>query len=110
MSKLIAEAITEAMGERCPDFDADCLCCKTWAEYDALSQARAEGRREGQIAERERMRRKEMRRAVTWLHGFAAQMNDPHAKQVINLAADEYGRETATAIRALSQKEGGKDG
>lgn len=76
----------------------------------ALSQARAEGRREGQIAERERMQRKEMRRAVTWLHGFAAQMNDPHAKQVINLAADEYGRETATAIRALAQKEGGKDG
>jgi hypothetical protein len=75
------------------------------ADASQVSQARAEGRREGQIAERERMQRKEMRRAVTWLHGFAAQMNDPHAKQVINLAADEYGRETAAAIRALAQKE-----
>lgn len=33
---LIAEAITEAFGERCPDFDPDCHCCKVWAQYDAL--------------------------------------------------------------------------
>ena len=33
---LIAEAITEQFGERCPDFDADCLCCKVWQQYHAL--------------------------------------------------------------------------
>lgn len=34
---LIAEAITEYWGERCPDFDADCPCCKAWKQFDALS-------------------------------------------------------------------------
>ena len=32
----IAEAITEHWGERCPDFDADCPCCKAWIRYDVL--------------------------------------------------------------------------
>lgn len=33
----IEEAITEAFGERCPDFDADCRCCKAWAELDQMN-------------------------------------------------------------------------
>lgn len=26
--------MNEEWGERCPDFDPDCLCCKAWAFYD----------------------------------------------------------------------------
>ncbi|MFC0246444.1 hypothetical protein ACFOLL_04575 [Falsochrobactrum ovis] len=37
MSKLIVEAITEHYGERCPDYDEDCFCCKVWSDYDALT-------------------------------------------------------------------------
>lgn len=33
---LIAEAITEAFGERCPDYDKDCWCCRAWQQYDDL--------------------------------------------------------------------------
>ena len=38
MSKLIEEAITAYVGERCPDFDPECAVCQTWAEYDGLKQ------------------------------------------------------------------------
>lgn len=38
MSDLIREAITEHFGERCPDFEPECFCCKAWAEYDALKK------------------------------------------------------------------------
>ncbi|MGC0052692.1 hypothetical protein ACNSPG_06450 [Brucella pituitosa] len=40
-NELIAAAISEHYGERCPDFDADCFCCKAWAEYDALTRPAA---------------------------------------------------------------------
>ena len=36
---LIAEAITEAFGERCPDFEPECHCCKVWKQYDHLVSA-----------------------------------------------------------------------
>lgn len=39
---LIAEAIIEAFGERCPDFDPECHCCKAWAEYDELEKRAAD--------------------------------------------------------------------
>lgn len=26
--------LTNQFGERCPDFDEDCSCCKIWAIYD----------------------------------------------------------------------------
>ena len=43
----IKRVITEYLGERCPDFDADCLCCKAWKEYDGLRIAgKLEGLRE----------------------------------------------------------------
>lgn len=35
----IAEAITEAYGERCPDFAEGCACCEAWRQYDALISA-----------------------------------------------------------------------
>lgn len=35
----IAEAITEAYGERCPDFVEGCACCEAWKQYDALKAA-----------------------------------------------------------------------
>ena len=38
MSKLVEEAVTEYAGERCPDFDSECVVCQTWAEYDRLKQ------------------------------------------------------------------------
>jgi hypothetical protein len=36
---LIAFAITEAFGERCPTTDADCYTCQAWSQYDALRAA-----------------------------------------------------------------------
>lgn len=33
----IAEAITEAFGERCPEYVEGCPCCEAWKQYDALS-------------------------------------------------------------------------
>jgi hypothetical protein len=35
----IAEAITEAWGERCPDFGPDCPCCRAWKQYDDIRVA-----------------------------------------------------------------------
>lgn len=32
---LIAYAITETFGERCPDYEETCPCCKAWEQYDA---------------------------------------------------------------------------
>lgn len=33
---MIAEAITDYLGERCSTFDPNCACCKTWAAFDAM--------------------------------------------------------------------------
>ncbi|MEP0149961.1 hypothetical protein [Roseibium sp.] len=99
MSKLIAEAITEYLGERCADFDADCLSCKTWAEYDALSQARAEGRREGL---------EEAAKAVEGVGNFGDYRRDELTKDYGQPRFDMM-HDIIAAIRALAQKEG-KDG
>ena len=37
----IADAIMEAYGERCPDFNRDCHTCRAWAEYDATERFRS---------------------------------------------------------------------
>lgn len=37
--KQIEEAIAAQWGDRCPDFDAGCACCQTWAEYDRVTAA-----------------------------------------------------------------------
>lgn len=36
VTDLIAEAITEAFGERCLYVMEGCPCCDAWAQYDAL--------------------------------------------------------------------------
>lgn len=33
---LIAYAITETFGERCPDHEETCPCCRAWGQYDAI--------------------------------------------------------------------------
>jgi len=33
---LVKAALMHYYGERCEDFDADCLCCRAWVEYDGL--------------------------------------------------------------------------
>ena len=33
---LLAFAIVETFGERCPTVDSDCYTCKAWAQYDAI--------------------------------------------------------------------------
>lgn len=38
MGDYIAEAITEAFGERCPDFAEGCACCEAWQQYDMLRE------------------------------------------------------------------------
>ena len=45
MSDILAEVITEAVGERCPDFEPDCIGCQAWAEYDRVKQLEAENAR-----------------------------------------------------------------
>ena len=40
MQELIAEAIIAQYGERCPEFDADCILCQVWSEYDDLVEHR----------------------------------------------------------------------
>lgn len=39
-------AIAEVWGERCPDFEPECPCCKAWAAWDEMQEA-AEGERGG---------------------------------------------------------------
>ena len=34
---LICEALIEHWGEPCGDFEPNCLVCKVWAEFSALS-------------------------------------------------------------------------
>jgi len=47
---LISLSITEALGERCPDFDPECWCCKAWAEFDALRAAISTEKERAEVA------------------------------------------------------------
>lgn len=38
----VKEAVTEHWGERCPEFEPECNCCKAWAQYDQLTQAESD--------------------------------------------------------------------
>lgn len=40
-----------------------------------------------------------LREAITWLHARAEEMNDPHAKAILNTAAFHLGVETAKKRR-----------
>ena len=42
MEDILAEVITEAVGERCPDFEPDCIGCRAWAEYDRVKGLESE--------------------------------------------------------------------
>lgn len=44
-----------------------------------------------------RAREKTIRDCITWLHVRAAEMNDPHAKGVLNSAAFDLGRDRLSA-------------
>ena len=37
---MIEEAIKNYWGERCPDYDADCVVCQAWASVDHLDVCR----------------------------------------------------------------------
>lgn len=41
MQSLLEEAIQEHFGERCPDFEPGCPCCRAWAEFDEIERLRA---------------------------------------------------------------------
>lgn len=38
---LVAQAIVDYWGERCPDYDVDCFCCKAWEQFDIMHEATA---------------------------------------------------------------------
>lgn len=38
METSLEEAIREYWGERCPDFEPGCPCCRAWAEFDQLNE------------------------------------------------------------------------
>lgn len=38
---LVAEAVAEHWGERCPDFEPGCPCCRAWAEFDQIERQAA---------------------------------------------------------------------
>ena len=40
MRTLLEEAISEYFGERCPDFEPGCPCCRAWAEFDETERLR----------------------------------------------------------------------
>lgn len=54
---LIAEALTDFYGERCPDFHPGCYCCEAWAQYDALAARPEPGGMRTTAEERSRWRR-----------------------------------------------------
>lgn len=37
----VEAAVYHVWGERCPDFEPECLTCKAWAEYDENARLRA---------------------------------------------------------------------
>ncbi len=53
-----------------------------------------------------------LRYAVTWLHERAREMNDPHAKAILNTAAFHLGTEKPTgalrSVRVIQERGDGK--
>lgn len=37
----VEAAVYHVWGERCPDFEPECLTCRAWAEYDENAKLRA---------------------------------------------------------------------
>lgn len=38
-------AVAHVWGERCSDFEPECLCCRAWAEFDQIATLRADNER-----------------------------------------------------------------
>lgn len=92
----LASEVEETHGEAARDL-IDCAVDRLTQQADEIRKAAQEERKD-----RERqIRVSEYRRAIEWLHGRAKTMIDPHARAVLDLAGDEYGRARS---RALSQK------
>lgn len=56
MTDYIAEAIEEAWGERCPEFNPECHCCRAWKQYDDLKASASRAKDLAQDNERLRWR------------------------------------------------------
>lgn len=41
MTDLLEEAISNYFGERCPEFEPGCPCCRALAEFDEIERLRA---------------------------------------------------------------------
>jgi hypothetical protein len=37
MTDLVAEAVREHWGEKCPDYSVGCYCCEAWKQYESLT-------------------------------------------------------------------------
>ena len=98
MSDLVAEAITEAFGERCPDFEPECHCCKAWAEFDRITTLEAE-------LQKAREALSELERYVS-MECYDQWLPEGHAKTSrLSRLIDR----TQAAIRALSQDKEARD-
>ena len=51
-TNFIAEAITEAFGERCPEVAEGCPCCDAWAQYDQIADVLKQCDELGKVAEK----------------------------------------------------------
>jgi len=98
MSDLVAKAITEVFGERCPDFEPECHCCKAWAEFDRITTLEAELEKAREAAFEEAAKVAE---AARFEHDDSNQPGDDDwwSTEIANGQAAQI----ATAIRALSQ-------
>lgn len=43
---LIKEAVTDWWGERCTEYDPDCVCCTAWAQFDKLKKKAKKGKQQ----------------------------------------------------------------
>ena len=65
---LVGRAVIKTYGERCSDFDANCICCRSWAELDRFASQQSELSALRQQAE-----------AMAWALEFYAEPETYHA-------------------------------
>ena len=91
----IAEALTEAFGERCPDYAEGCHTCEAWKEYDrykALSASPA-----GVGVE------KAVRKHLEWFERFICDENELNSSTPRKVARNA--QDAAAELRAALTKE-----
>jgi hypothetical protein len=68
----IRDAISDYWGEECPEKDADCACCKAWAQLAALERQladyKAAAEAEAHAGDEARAERTILRKAITKAH------------------------------------------